>query len=63
MSQNLAVRTEPLAVLSDAPDNRILECAVAADAQAIVTGDRLCSHFVRIEESGSSPSTSISADV
>ena len=40
MSQNLAVRTEPLAVLSDAPDNRVLECAVAADAQAIVTGDR-----------------------
>ena len=32
--------TEPLAVLSDGPDNRILECAVAADAHAIVTGDR-----------------------
>ena len=32
--------TEPRAVLADAPDNRILECAVAADAQTIVTGDR-----------------------
>ena len=27
-------------VLRDAPDNRILECATAARAQAIVTGDR-----------------------
>jgi putative PIN family toxin of toxin-antitoxin system len=27
-------------VLRDAPDNRILECAVAAGADAIVTGDR-----------------------
>jgi predicted nucleic acid-binding protein len=26
--------------LSDLPDNRILECAVAAKADAIVTGDR-----------------------
>ena len=32
--------TESLAVLADEPDNRILECAVAADAQIIVTGDR-----------------------
>ena len=32
--------TESFAALSDEPDNRILECAVAADAQAIVTGDR-----------------------
>lgn len=32
--------TELLAVLADAPDNRILECGVAADAQTIVTGDR-----------------------
>ena len=40
--------TEPLAVLADAPDNRILECAAAAQAQTIVTGDRamlsLCEH-------------------
>lgn len=27
-------------VLSDEPDNRILECAVAANVEAIVTGDR-----------------------
>ena len=31
---------ESLAVLADEPDNRILECAVAAGAQVIVTGDR-----------------------
>lgn len=29
-----------LAVLSDEPDNRILECAVAGHAAIIVTGDR-----------------------
>lgn len=29
-----------LHVLEDEPDNRILECAVAAGASAIVTGDR-----------------------
>jgi uncharacterized protein len=29
-----------LSVLDDEPDNRILECAVAADADIIVTGDR-----------------------
>jgi putative PIN family toxin of toxin-antitoxin system len=29
-----------LAVLADDPDNRILECAVEAGAEAIVTGDR-----------------------
>ncbi|MEX2480411.1 MAG: putative toxin-antitoxin system toxin component, PIN family [Gammaproteobacteria bacterium] len=31
---------EPVATLSDEPDNRILECALAASAQCIVTGDR-----------------------
>ncbi len=31
---------ERLAVLSDEPDNRILECAKEADAAVIVTGDR-----------------------
>ncbi len=31
---------EVLNVLADEPDNRILECALAANAQAIVTGDR-----------------------
>ena len=29
-----------LDVLADEPDNRILECAVSAEASAIVTGDR-----------------------
>jgi uncharacterized protein len=31
---------EKIAVLGDEPDNRILECAVAGHADAIVTGDR-----------------------
>ena len=29
-----------LAILADAPDNRILECALEAPAELIVTGDR-----------------------
>jgi putative PIN family toxin of toxin-antitoxin system len=32
--------TRRLRVLKDAPDNRILECAAAAGADRIVTGDR-----------------------
>jgi len=32
--------TESLAVLAGEPDNRILECALAAGAQLVVTGDR-----------------------
>ena len=32
--------TETLHILTDEPDNRILECALAADADLIVTGDR-----------------------
>lgn len=31
---------ESITVLADEPDNRIVECAFAADAQLIVTGDR-----------------------
>ena len=31
---------EALSVLSDQPDNRILECALAGSAEAVVTGDR-----------------------
>lgn len=31
--------TRRLSVLSDGPDNRILECAVESDADLIVTGD------------------------
>ena len=31
---------ESLTVLADEPDNRILECALAAGAQVVVTGDR-----------------------
>ena len=32
--------TVHLAVLDDEPDNRVLECAVAGEAEIIVTGDR-----------------------
>lgn len=32
--------TESLTVLADEPDNRILECALAAGAQLVVTGDQ-----------------------
>jgi putative PIN family toxin of toxin-antitoxin system len=31
---------EALSVLPDQPDNRILECALAGSAEAVVTGDR-----------------------
>ena len=36
----LVTPAETLSVLADEPDNRILECAVAANADLIVTGDR-----------------------
>jgi putative PIN family toxin of toxin-antitoxin system len=39
----LCERVEPdetLSVLADEPDNRVLECALAAGAGAIVTGDK-----------------------
>ena len=39
----IAVTVEPnacLTVLSDEPDNRILECALEGNAEAIVTGDK-----------------------
>src|SRR5207249_11302297 len=34
-------------VLADAPDNRILECALAAGADLIVTGDR---HLLKLKK-------------
>ncbi len=36
---HLVTSTETLHVLANEPDNRILECAVAANAEVIVTGD------------------------
>ncbi len=36
-----------VAVLQDAPDNRILECAVAAQADLVVTGDH---HLLALKE-------------
>ena len=37
---HLVTPVQTVAVLADEPDNRILECALAADADVIVTGDR-----------------------
>ncbi len=45
----LSIAVQPrrkLAVLSDEPDNRILECAVAGKADAIVMGDKA---FLRLK--------------
>ena len=39
LAQTVRPRTK-LKVVADDPDNRILECAVAGQADAIVTGDR-----------------------
>ena len=37
---SMTAPTEVLRILADNPDNRILECALAADADVIVTGDQ-----------------------
>jgi predicted nucleic acid-binding protein len=36
-----------ISILEDVPDNRILECATAAQAHLIVTGDR---HLLKLRE-------------
>ncbi len=41
--------TESLAILADEPDNRIRECALAAEAQIIVTGDRAMLALVQFQ--------------
>ena len=41
--------TVQVAALADEPDNRILECAVAGRADAIVTGDRAMLALGRFE--------------
>jgi putative PIN family toxin of toxin-antitoxin system len=38
--------SERVDILADAPDNRILECAIAAAADLIVTGDR---HLLKLK--------------
>jgi putative PIN family toxin of toxin-antitoxin system len=38
-----------ISVLEDAPDNRILECAIAGNADLIVTGDRAMRKLRRFE--------------
>ena len=46
----VVLRTTPsLKVLSDDPDNRILECAVEAEAQLLVTTDK---HLLKLEQYG-----------
>ena len=50
---DLAVIVAPkhrLRVVKDEPDNRILECAVAGHAKAIVTGDKALLALKRYEE-------------
>ena len=44
----LVVHTETLHILADEPDNRILECALAADADLIVTGDHAMLELRRV---------------
>ena len=39
LAEHVSPRTS-VRVLTDEPDNRVLECAVAGNAQMIVTGDR-----------------------
>lgn len=39
-----------LALLSDEPDNRILECAVAGEAAAIVTGDKAMLALAKVND-------------
>jgi uncharacterized protein len=39
--------TRTIAILSDVPDNRILECAVTVQANLIVTGDH---HLLKLKE-------------
>ena len=39
--------TRTIAILSDVPDNRILECAVMAQVDLIVTGDH---HLLKLKE-------------
>ena len=42
--------TQTLNILTDEPDNRILECALATDADLIITGDRAMLALGRIED-------------
>lgn len=51
MSRNARILepVETLTILADEPDNRILECAIAANADLIVTGDRAMLSLQRIE--------------
>jgi len=49
LGTRVAPRTRVRAILEDPDDDRILECAVAARADAIVSGDR---HLVRLEKYG-----------
>ena len=49
----VVLRTSPhLKVLADDPDNRVLECALAADAHSLVTGDK---HLLKLKQYGGVP--------
>ena len=48
---HLVTPTQTLNILTDEPDNRILECALATDADLIVTGDRAMLELGRIGNS------------
>jgi len=45
----IVVPKERLSVLSDEPDNRILECAIEGGANKIVTGDKAMLKLVKYE--------------
>lgn len=49
-NSKMVIPTETLSILADEPDNRILECAVAAKADVIVTGDRAMLALQRIRD-------------
>jgi hypothetical protein len=59
---DLALFVKPrrrLPVVKDDPDNRILECALAGRAEAIVTGDRACWRFANMTVCASSACATI----
>jgi uncharacterized protein len=50
LAHELVAPRRRLAVLDDEPDNRLLECAVAAHAHIIVTGDRAMLNLKKYEQ-------------
>ena len=55
----VVLKTKPcLTVLSDEPDNRILECASKAEAELLVTGDN---HLLKLQRYGNCKIVKLSA--